>query len=108
MVYSTTVLEEIKPEVNSYFQSQGAVTYGLKLKLISSTFRVGGWLLEQILKPLSKNAADLVRSKSTQIADFLDTVTEVSEAILASGFRAIGLPSDVASALAKIIVFLIL
>jgi hypothetical protein len=108
MEYSPTVLEQIKPEVKAYFQSQGATMYGLKLKTIANAFRVGGWLLETILKPLSKRAADIVRSYSGKIADFLDTVSEVSEAVLASGFRALGMPSDVASALAKIIVALVL
>jgi hypothetical protein len=69
---------------------------------------VGGWILEKVLQPLSKSAAELVRSKSKQIADFLDTVSQVSELVLASGFRSLSLPSDVASALAKIIVALVL
>lgn len=108
MEYSPVVLEEIKPEVKAYFVSQGATTLGLKMKLIANAFRVGGWLLEKILKPLSPKAADIVRAYSTKIANFLDTVTSVSEAILASGFRGLGMPSDVADALAKIIVALVL
>ena len=108
MEYSPVILAEVKPEVDSYFRSQGAVTAGLKLKAIAQAFRIGGWLLEQILKPLSARAASIVRSFSKKIADFLDTVSEVSEAILASGFRSMGMPSDVASALAKVIVGLVL
>ncbi|MGM7684793.1 hypothetical protein ACSVDA_22035 [Cytobacillus sp. Hm23] len=42
------------------------------------------------------------------MADVLDKVTEVSELVLASGFRSIGIPNDVATALAKIIVGLVL
>ncbi|WP_153122813.1 hypothetical protein [Peribacillus tepidiphilus] len=66
-------------------------------------FQVGLFLVRT-----SKRAADIVRSYTGKIADFLDTVSEVSVAVLASGFRALGMPSDVASALAKIIVALVL
>ena len=93
--------------VNSSYQvynSQGDYTaHGVKLKSISVAFRSGGWLLEQIIKPFSKANASIIRSKSKAIADKLDEITEVSILVVASGLRSVGLPDDVAKALAKII-----
>ncbi|NPC93607.1 hypothetical protein HOO54_15530 [Bacillus sp. WMMC1349] len=91
--------------VNGKFQTQGAVSW--TYRIVKNALRHGGWLLSQVLRPLSPRVAAWVRKNSAKIAKIMDKGEKWSENQFYRAFRAMGAPPDIARALAKFIISLL-
>ncbi|MCY7778437.1 hypothetical protein [Bacillus haynesii] len=90
---------------NGNFQTQGAVSW--TYKAFKLALRSGGWVLSQMLRPLSPKTAAWVRKNSAKVAKLMDKGEKWTENQFYNGLRGIGCPPDVARALAKFIITLI-
>lgn len=75
-------------------------------KAITTALRYGGNYLGQLLSKLSPKAGSFVTKYSGKIADFLDSITNWQENVIATGLVSIGIPPLEAYEIAKYIVFL--
>ena len=80
----------------------------IKLKMLASIIRVGGFALEVILTPFSKKAANSVMKNRLKIADALDRVETYSTNVLVNAFKKAGIPTREAEDIAAIIIFIVL
>jgi hypothetical protein len=56
------------------------------LKVLATSLRAGGWVLEQALKPLSKSATDKVKRYRFNIAHGLDRAENTTKSCLSTAF----------------------
>ncbi|OBZ12957.1 MULTISPECIES: hypothetical protein [Bacillales] len=87
------------------YQTNNLISNVIK-KAITAALRYGGSYLGKILEKLSPSAGKFVTKYSTKIADFLDSITNWQENIIATGLVAIGIPPAEAYEIAKVVVWL--
>ncbi|MCY9593456.1 hypothetical protein PC41400_27840 [Paenibacillus chitinolyticus] len=86
-------------------QPDGLISNIIK-KAITSALRYGGSYLGKLLEKLSPSAGQWLTKYSGKIADFLDSITNWQENIIATGLVSLGIPPAEAWEIAKAIVWL--
>lgn len=109
-VSTTTRVVPVLPTVPDLSRGGGVETNNLVSnvikKAITSAFRYGGSFLGNILSKLSPKAGSFVTKYSGKIADFLDSITNWQENVIASGLIAMGIPPIEAYEIATYLVWL--
>jgi len=102
---SNTVIVTPTAQNNGDVSAQNLISNVIK-KAITSALRYGGDYLGKLLSKLSPSAGNYVTKYSGKIADFLDSITNWQENIIATGLVGIGVPPAEAYEIAKYIVWL--
>ncbi|MBT2290208.1 hypothetical protein J7E73_13865 [Paenibacillus albidus] len=102
---SNTAIVTPSAQNNGDVSTQNLISNIIK-KAITNALRYGGDYLGKLLSKLSPTAGNYVIKYSGQIADFLDSITNWLENIIASGLLTFGIPPYEAYEIAKYIVWL--